>query len=454
MFVKEDVSGNAWCQQEDQEYILNHGVAGVHASIPFQCEKCWMINLERRLPVPGRDDAFVTFIRRANLDAIAGRSPSTSLSHANDIMRMVKNCSLIGKTPTIPPRGPMPISDSCGMGVAIDTILTSLTAKSRIRGQRFVQFGTVRKIRGSYGAAWESSPQGVEEGASFEKGSGRGATLTACPTQLKWFGCFTAGIETRMGHASSANRAINMNIILRMLDMVKEEMIEAEPAWRRAYCKFGAAMVVGVTASLRGPEIFKLDLAGIRAFIELGKDGVIPVDPMKKGKDLSNAPHVFYAFLGKFKGELGFEQHLVAVASITKSGLEPRWWIEQLIKAREEEGCTHGPAFGTAANKASYGGEYDILLHQFLETIQKESPELIAPTDDVKLNYGFFRSFRKTSETRARVAGLDGDTINAMNRWKTIERARGRRPRWSTMIEHYSDARELMPVTWRYSFVQ
>ena len=175
---------------------------------------------------------------------------------------------------------------------------------------------------------------------------------------------------------------------------------------------------------------------------------------MKKGKDLTKAPHVFYAFLGKFKGELGFEQHLVAVANKTQSRLEPRWWIEELIKVREEENCTHGPTFGRSSTKASHGAEYDTLLHQFLETLQKESPELIAPTDDVRSNYGFFRSFRKTSETRARIAGLDGDTINAMNRWKTVERAQGRRPRWSTMIKHYSDARELMPVTWRYSYVQ
>ena len=66
-----------------------------------------------------------------------------------------------------------------------------------------------------------------------------------------------------MGHASVANRAISMSIILRMLEMVKEEMGSADPINRRALCKFGAAMVVGVTASLRGPEIFKLDLAGI-----------------------------------------------------------------------------------------------------------------------------------------------------------------------------------------------
>lgn len=454
MRTMEDMAGNVWFKQRDVDFELNHGIAGSHASIPFQCERCWMINLERRLPIPGKDDAYVMFLRRANLDAMSGRAPSTITSHAREIAQMIRNSALIGKTPNIPPRGPMPLNDPCGMGIAIDILLKSLTAKSRIKGQEFVQHGTVRKVRGTFGSAWESSPLGIAEGASFEKGSGRGTTLTFCPTQQKWFSCFTIGAETRRGHASKANRAIDMAVILRLLELTREEMAGPDILRSREFCMFGAAVVVAVTASLRGPEVFKLDLAGIRAFIELGRDGVSPDNPMKKGVDLTKAPHVFYAFLGKFKGELGFGQHLVAVASHTKSSLEPRWWLEQLIRVRQQESCTSGPAFGRSATLASTGSEYDVMLHYLLEIIQRENPELIAPTDDVTIQYGFYRSFRKTSETRARIAGLDGDTINAMNRWKTIERARGRRPRWTTMIEHYSDARALMPVTWRYSYIQ
>ena len=106
------------------------------------------------------------------------------------------------------------------------------------------------------------------------------------------------------------------------------------------------------------------------------------------------------------------------------------------------------------STKAAWGKEYNGLLLYFLEIIQTENPDMINPSDDVKSNYGFFRSFHKTAETRARTAGLDGDTINAMNRWKTVKRARGWKPRWMTMIEHYSDVRALMPVTWRYSYIQ
>ena len=59
--------------------------------------------------------------------------------------------------------------------------------------------------------------------------------------------------------------------------------------------------------------------------------------------------------------------------------------------------------------------------------------------------------FAHTEERRA--AGLDESVQTAMNRWRIIEQAKGRRPRFN-MVEHYTHARDLMPVTWRYSYVQ
>ncbi len=112
-----------------------------------------------------------------------------------------------------------------------------------------------------------------------------------------------------------------------------------------------------------------------------------------------------------------------------------------------------GPAFGYRDNSAMSLRELDGMLHFFLEKIQKEDEELIAPNDDVLANYSFFRTFRKTAEGRARAANLESNMQNAMNRWRKIERARGRMPRFS-MVDHYSEARDLMSVTWRYSYVQ
>jgi len=57
------------------------------------------------------------------------------------------------------------------------------------------------------------------------------------------------------------------------------------------------------------------------------------------------------------------------------------------------------------------------------------------------------------SRVKAWVANLDSGDQNAMSRWRKIEVAKGKRPRFN-MVDHYSHAKDLIPVTWRYSYVQ
>lgn len=344
------------------------------------------------------------------------------------------------------------MKDSVGMGVAVEMIVYSLTAKPKISGQNFIQYATARKVRSTFTCSWESSPRGISEGSSFSQGFGK-ATLTSCPTQQKWFGLFALGMEARMGYSSEANKALRIKAVVRILELVKEEMEDA-PQWHAdQLTKFGTAVVVAQCGSLRGPEVLTMDLAGMLAHIELGRQGTLPPDPMKVGQDLSDAPYVMFTLLGKFKGENGVRQHMICVASHTVSGIETRWWIERLLEVREREGHTNGPMFGHRDNTVMSLRELNGTLHHFLEKIQREDESLLAAHDNVLENYGFFRTFRKTAEGRARAANLESDVQNAMNRWRKIESARGRMPRFS-MVEHYSDARDLMSVTWRYSYVQ
>jgi hypothetical protein len=133
--------------------------------------------------------------------------------------------------------------------------------------------------------------------------------------------------------------------------------------------------------------------------------------------------------------------------------VELRWWLEQLIRVREEEGFVNGPEFGNRRGEVVLMSEYDAMLHYFLGRIQSEHSQIIDPSDMVETAYSFFRSFRRTAEGPARAAELDVSVQDAMNRWRKIEEAKGKRPRFN-MVDHYSHARDLMSVTWRYSFVQ
>ncbi len=141
----QDEEGNMWYKHERRVKRINHGVRGAHTSISFQCESCWIVNLEDRPPAEGLDDVFMMMICRANLDAMGGRAVATIEAHAAAINKAVLNCQLLRKMPSIPPRGPMPLADMVGMSLAVELLFHSLTAVPRIKGQSHIQFDSIRK---------------------------------------------------------------------------------------------------------------------------------------------------------------------------------------------------------------------------------------------------------------------------------------------------------------------
>lgn len=210
--------GNPWHKQAERVKRLNQGVKGVHVCIPFQCEVCWIRNLEGRDVLPGgRDEGYLMTLRRANLDAMAGKAKSTISKHVAEVKMMVKNSLRVGKTPTLPPRGPFPLKDEFGMGLAVDMLQRSITSVGKI--EKFIQFETVRKTRSTYSSLWQSSPDGIAEGASFAIRAGK-IQLTSCPSQSVWFSNFIRGCEDRMGYETRANKAVVIEVIVAILDMI------------------------------------------------------------------------------------------------------------------------------------------------------------------------------------------------------------------------------------------
>jgi hypothetical protein len=180
--LHKDVEGNPWFKQKLKEDEINQGVKGAHASVPFQCERCWLLNLEGCLPVSKSDDMYIKLIPQANLDAFGGRVVTTTSTHASATKCLVGKCAMFGKTPTIPPRGPFPLSDTVGMSTAADMLFHSITAKSHLAGETHIQYNSMRKIRSTYMRSLASLPQGV--GASTAPAAGFSQLMGAsCPTQ-------------------------------------------------------------------------------------------------------------------------------------------------------------------------------------------------------------------------------------------------------------------------------
>jgi hypothetical protein len=105
---------------------------------------------------------------------------------------------------------------------------------------------------------------------------------------------FLRGAESQMGYTSQQNQPLGVIVVAKMLEMVVEEVEDQEEQVAQEYMKFGAAGALAVCALLQ------LDLAGLWHYINLGREGKIPLDLMKTGRELSGAPHIIVTLIGEF----------------------------------------------------------------------------------------------------------------------------------------------------------
>jgi hypothetical protein len=95
----------------------------------------------------------------------------------------------------------MPLTDTVGIGLAVELLSHLLNAVPCIKGKSHIQFDSMRQPRATFTSAWESSPIGIQEGLTFTLNTAR-VTITSCPSQEKWFERMMRGAESRMGYTT------------------------------------------------------------------------------------------------------------------------------------------------------------------------------------------------------------------------------------------------------------
>jgi hypothetical protein len=93
-----------------------------------------------------------------------------------------------------------------------------------------------------------------------------------------------------MGFVAHQNLTFGPGVIGKLLEVVKEEIKCEEGEVAREYTKFGAAVATSLCVSLRGPEVFLFDLAGLRKYAGLGREGVLPAEPLTVGATYLRPP--------------------------------------------------------------------------------------------------------------------------------------------------------------------
>ncbi len=95
-----------------------------------------------------------------------------------------------------------------------------------------------------------------------------------------------------MGYTTQQQQPLGTSVIMKLLELIKEDTEEHDRDVARELFKVGAAIATTVCASLRGPEVFVMELSALRKHIQLGRGGIVPTNPMKTDTDLSTTPHV------------------------------------------------------------------------------------------------------------------------------------------------------------------
>jgi hypothetical protein len=410
-----------------------------NAMTPFECDLCVFRKLTGRSHpslAKSYDKLLSAAIRRVLLDALWSRATSTVETNADRLSLGIRLSRMVGLDGPYVHQGPYPPYDHCGYEVAVQMVLYS--RREGKNAADHLQFDTMRKLRATYGNQVRASPQGTAYGLSMGNSKGEYQRLNNDTCSSLWFSRFIRGCQIRMGQEWKPNRALSTELIVKLLEAVDQAILEAASTgemhkWIAFHSYFSCAYAV----SLRGTEGLLLDLAGLRRHWESGM-----------GK------FVVITLLGKVKGETSDRAHLLPCVEVTSSKLRMRASLERLIFAKERRGFIDGPAISDENGKALSTRDIDDLMHEILVEIFQEHPHLF-PTDvnsaeKIQEAYHAFRSPRRSSDTRALEKGVSEDDINIVNRWHTVEAARGGRPS-RAMRFHYAQFELLQSPFLRYT---
>ena len=114
-------------------------------------------------------------------------------------------------------------------------------------------------------------------------------------------------------------------------------------------------------------------------------------------------------------------------------------------------GIASGPVFRRPKKKKSNKveqarvGDINLILHPMLTRVQVWLPSLIGENTKVEEEYSASRSFKRGATAQARNMEIPRDVIEANNRWRQKEKARGSTPHMS-LLERYTDAKASVPL--------
>jgi hypothetical protein len=341
-----------------------------------------------------------------------------------------------------PALGPLPLKDIDGMGAAAIQLLKTLDPGINAPT---VQYKTAIGVTTALGAMWEVSVQSKEESVMVK--DMMKSYVTTNPVKSQWYQRFLVGMHKRMGDQTKQDEAISIEQMIALMEKFEQDWAKLIMHQRRTPNQVREVLfpalfsVLAFCGALRGEEVPLMDLDATKEFTLSGMEHP---DERKK--------HAVMALHGRFKNELGEKCHLMPLVPVTNSGLMPAKWIHQMMDWYEEVGIYRGPVFRNASGMRARQSQFGFSIWNRMAIVADERPELFPDKRvNILLDFSTRRSFRRGATTRAEILELSETITNLNNRWRSVEKARGKRTSHSSMRSYYSGIRLMLETLLKFS---
>jgi hypothetical protein len=411
----------------------------------FQCGKCHFRNIKGRDPEHGNrsDGLFEKCIRRATVDSFWSREDGTVGSTRTSIRAALLKADMLNSGKVIfPALGPLPLKDVDGMGAACIQLLKTLDPGVT---ENLVQYSTAKNVTTALGALWEVSVESKDQTIMIRDRTK--SYVTNNPVKSQWYEKFLSGMHKRMGDSVKQDEAISVEQMIALMEMFERDWGVLLKNGERTNNQVREVLFPGLFAvlafcgALRGEEVSLMDLGATK---EHTYSGLSHPNESKK--------HGVIALHGRFKNEMGEKCHLMPLVPVTNSGLAPVQWILRMLEWYAARGITRGPVFRTSGGTKARQSQFGYSIFGRLVRVAEEQPELFPDKKlDIMASYSTRRSFRRGATTRAELLGLSETVTNLNNRWRSVEKAQGRKLSHSSMRSYYSGIRLMLVLLLEFS---
>ena len=300
------------------------------------------------------------------------------------------------------------------------------------------QFETVRMLRSAYSSHVRTTHKPNVKQLSWVDKKGQYVRLSEDKCGSLWFTRFMIGLKNRMGHTFKPNMAFSHSLLKALIQSAESHITEDYTGRESApWVVFVTYVVVTYVLSLRGTEGQMLELGGLRKhWREQRKDSLIVV------------------LWGKIKGEEEYREHLIPCVNVTKSGINVKYTIERLMNLKHHQGLTSGPAISDSNGLLLSTKELDRMMHEVLVDLYSIDRSMFPPSIDtpetIVESYKCFRTFRRTSDTRALEEKVDQTDIDIVNKWEHTGLTK--RNTSQPMRQHYAQFELLVKPFIRYTY--